>query len=86
MADMDRVELLIGLANNMRAENNDWRNQVWREGRERAERLKAMIARFENEYGALNQELDLLRQYLPRQQEQLPKVEPMPKVVGKGPA
>lgn len=78
MADMDRVELLIGLAANMRAENDDWRKQVWREGQERARRLLDVIQRFEKEYAALDQERNLLSQYLPRQEE-------MPKVVTQGP-
>lgn len=78
MADIDRVELLIGLSNNMRTENDEWRKQVWREGRERALRVKEMIARIEKEFGLLHQELELVRQYLPRE-------EPLPKAVTQGP-
>lgn len=78
MADMDRVELLIGLAANMRAENDDWRKQVYREGQERARRLLDVIQRFEKEYAALDQERTLLSQYLPRQEE-------MPRAVTQGP-
>lgn len=72
MADIDRVELLMGLSNNMRAENDEWRKQVWREGNERAKRVLAMIERFEQEYAALDRERQWLSQYLPKQ-EQLPK-------------
>lgn len=85
MAEIDRVEVLLQLANNQRRDNEEWRNQVWKEGEERARALQATIARFEKEYGALNQELELLRQYLPRpQRQQLPE-QPMPKAVTQGP-
>jgi hypothetical protein len=85
MADIDRVQLLIGLSNNMRAENAEWRKQVHQEGRERANRVNEMIALFEQEYAALDRERQSLSQYLPRQQEKLPPVEPMPKVAQQGP-
>jgi hypothetical protein len=76
MADMDRVELLIGLSNNLRKDNDAWRKQVWKEGREKAELTQAMLARLEQEYGLLNQEFELVKQYLPRQQQQLPEERP----------
>jgi hypothetical protein len=85
MADMDRVELLMGLSNNMRQDNEEWRRAVYREGQERAKRVLEMIRRFEAEYAALDQERQSLSQYLPRQQEQLPRAEQMPKVVQQGP-
>jgi hypothetical protein len=81
MSDIDRVQLLIGLSNNMRAENEEWRKQVFREGRERAMNVDKMIALFEQEYGALSAERDRLAQYLPKQVSQ----EPMPAAVTKGP-
>ena len=80
MADIDRVELLIGLSNNVRTDNDAWRKEVFQEGRARAIRVREMMTRFEQEYGALSQEMDKLQQYLPRQQE------PMPAIAGKGPA
>jgi len=85
MADhMDRVELLMGLAKNERAENNEWRNQVYKEGQERYRRMKSLANRFEQEYAAVDAELQLLEQYMPK--DQLPKAEqPMPKVVTQGP-
>ena len=79
MADIDRVEMLMQLGENLRNDNNEWRKAVWKEGQERARRVSEMLARFEKEYAALAQEHDLLAQYLPRQ-------EPMPRAVTKGPA
>jgi hypothetical protein len=88
MADMDRVELLLGLSNNMRTENAEWRREVFQEGRARAVRCRDLMVRFEQEYGALSQEMDRLNQYLPRQQQQLPeegsKAEQLPKTVTQG--
>lgn len=83
MADIDRVELLMRLAENVRIENNEWRMQVYKEGQERYKRVKDMVDRFEREYAALDAELKALSQYVPR--DQLPKGEPMPKVVQQGP-
>ena len=82
MASMDRVELLMQLSENMRADNDDWRKQVWREGNERAKRVLEMIQRFEAEYAALDAERKSLSQYLPRQQI---TEEPMPRAVTQGP-
>ena len=31
MADMDRVELLLGLSNNMRTDNDAWRKEIFME-------------------------------------------------------
>jgi hypothetical protein len=83
MADIDRVQLLIGLSNNMRTDNDAWRKEVFQEGRLRALRVKEMMTLFEQEYGALSQEMDRLNQYLPRQAQQVP--EQMPKAVTQGP-
>jgi hypothetical protein len=76
MADMDRVELLLGLSNNMRTDNDAWRKEVFQEGRVRAARCRDLMTRFEQEYAALSREMDSLAQYLPRSavaQEQMPK-------------
>lgn len=85
MADIDRVEVLLRLAENQRADNDEWRKQVWREGNERAKRLLETISRFEQEYAALDQERQRMSQYLPNQRQELPRAEPMPKVVTQGP-
>jgi hypothetical protein len=82
MADFDRVDLLIGLSNNMRTDNDAWRKEVFQEGRARAVRVREMMNRFEQEYGALSREMDSLQQYLPRQA--VPE-QPMPKAVTQGP-
>lgn len=78
MADIDRVELLMRLSQNARADNDEWRRQIWREGAERAKRINELVVMFEREWQALEQEQHKLAQYLPRQQE-------MPKVVQQGP-
>lgn len=78
MADIDRVEVLLRMAENLRQDNNVWRNEVWKEGRQRAIKLNEMIALFEKEYGLLAQERELLKQYLPME-------EPMPRAVTQGP-
>lgn len=76
MADIDRVELLIGLSSSLRKENDMWRRDVWKEGRERAERCQLMMSKLEEEFVALNQEFELVKQYLPRQQQQVPEQAP----------
>jgi hypothetical protein len=81
MADFDRVDLLIGLSNNLRTDNDAWRKEVFQEGRARAVRVREMMNRFEQEYGALSREMDSLQQYLPRPAVQ----EQMPKAVTQGP-
>ena len=78
MADIDRVELLMRLSQNARADNDEWRRQIWREGNERAKRINELMAMFEKEYSSLAAEQDKLVQYLPRREE-------MPKVVQQGP-
>lgn len=83
MADIDRIELLMRLSQNMRADNEDWRREVWREGAERAKRLMEIVGMFEQEWIALDQEKAKLQQYFPVRQEKL--AEPMPKAVTKGP-
>jgi hypothetical protein len=82
MADIDRVQLLIGLSNNMRTDNHGWRKEVFQEGRARAVRCREMMAMFEQEYAALSREMDSLQQYLP---SQAVAQEPPPKVVSQGP-
>jgi hypothetical protein len=72
------IEVLMGVSKNLREQNDDWRADVYREGRERAVRVSELLALFEREYAALDQERQRLAQYLPRQ-------EPMPKVVTQGP-
>jgi hypothetical protein len=69
MADMDRIELLVGLSNNLRSENDQWRRDVFREGAERAKRVLALITRLEEEYAALSAERDVMLRYLPREQQ-----------------
>jgi hypothetical protein len=83
MADIDRVQLLIGLSNNMRTDNDAWRKEVFQEGRARALRAREMMNLFEQEYAALSREFDSLQQYLPRQAVQGP--ESMPKAATQGP-
>jgi len=84
MADIDRVELLIGLSNNMRTDNDAWRKEVFQEGRARALRVREMMSRFEQEYAVLSREMDSFAQYLPRQAERVAE-EPVPKAVTQGP-
>ncbi len=79
MADIDRVELLMRLSQNARADNDAWRREIWREGAERAKRMNELQDMFIREFEALEAEQKKLAQYLPRQQE------PMPKAVTQGP-
>lgn len=74
MADIDRVQLLIGLSNNLRTDNDEWRRQIYKEGFERSKRVQELLQLFEREYAALAEEADKLGMYRPRQQEQMPKV------------
>jgi hypothetical protein len=83
MADIDRVELLMRLSQNARADNDAWRREIWREGFERAKRMNELFDMFVQEFEAIEAEQKKLAQYLPRQQEKL--AEPMPKAVTQGP-
>lgn len=85
MAEIDRVEVLLQLANNQRIDNERWRNEVWKEAIDRVRALQATISRVEKEFGLLHQELDTLNRMLPRQERQLPPEQPMPKSVTQGP-
>lgn len=86
MADIDRVELLLRLSQNARADNDEWRRQIYREGVERAKRINELVAMFEREYAALDQEQQRLSQYMPRKDDpRIPRAEEMPKVVQQGP-
>ena len=80
MADIDRVELLMRLSQNARADNDEWRREMWREGAQRAKRMNELYDTFLREFEAIETERNKLAQYLPRQEQ------PMPKVVAKGPA
>ena len=82
MADIDRVQLLIGLSNNMRTDNDAWRKEIFQEGRGRAVRCRELMTMFEQEYAALAREMDSLAQYLPRSAV---AQEPVPKAVTQGP-
>ena len=79
MADIDRVELLMRLSQNARADNDEWRREIWREGAQRAKRMSELVDMFAREFEALEAEQRKLAQYLPRQEQ------PMPKVVQQGP-
>lgn len=79
MADIDRIELLMRLSQNARADNDAWRREVWREGAERAKRMNELFDMFVREFEAIEVEQKKLAPYVPRQQE------PMPKVVQQGP-
>jgi len=83
MADIDRIELLMRLSQNMRADNEEWRREIYKEGVERAKRLMEIVNMFEREYTALDQERAKLQQYMPRQEPRLD--EQMPKAVTQGP-
>jgi hypothetical protein len=74
VADIDRVQLLIGLSNNLRNDNEEWRRQIYKEGFERSKRVQELLMLFEREYAALAEESDRLAQYRPKAQEQMPKV------------
>jgi hypothetical protein len=80
MADIDRVELLMRLSQNARADNDEWRREMWREGAQRAKRMNELYEMFLREFEAVELERNKLAQYLPRQAEQ-----PMPKAVTQGP-
>jgi hypothetical protein len=85
MADIDRIELLIGLSNNMRAENEEWRREVYKEGFERYKRVIQMREMFEKEYANIDRECSRLEQYAPVKQTQLGPEPQMPKAVTQGP-
>lgn len=85
MADIDRIELLIGLSNNMRADNEAWRRDVWKEGFERYKKVMQMKQLFEQEYGNLEGEARRLEQYAPTPPERRVVQDQMPKVVQQGP-
>jgi hypothetical protein len=79
MADIDRIELLMRLSQNARADNEAWRRQTWMEGAERAKRMNELFDMFIREFEAIEAEQKKLAQYLPRAEP------PMPKAVTQGP-
>jgi hypothetical protein len=84
MADIDRIELLMRLSSNMRADNAEWRKEVNAEGYERYKRAAQLMQLFEQEYANLDSELRRLEQYAPTPPDR--RVEaPMPKAVTQGP-
>lgn len=85
MAEIDRVEVLLQLANNQRRDNEEWRNQVWKEAMERIRAIKDAIVRVEKEFGLLHQELNTLNSILPQAPREQVAREPMPRAVTQGP-
>jgi hypothetical protein len=84
MADIDRIELLMRLSQNMRADNDVWRKEVFSEGFERYKRAAQLMQMFEQEYRVLDMEIQRLEAYAPQQPNR--QVEPpMPKAVTQGP-
>lgn len=77
------IEILMGMAKNVREQNEDWRREVFAEGEERYRQVMHMIALFEQEYGKLERERQRLEQYAPVQK--LGPEPEMPKAVTKGP-
>jgi hypothetical protein len=83
---MDRIELLIGMSENQRAENDQWRRDVYKEGAERYQRMLEYKNRLQDEYAAVEQQLERLVGYVPPQQRQvLPPEQPVPRAVAAGP-
>lgn len=86
MADIDRIELLMRLSSNMRAENAEWRKEVHAEGFERYKRAAQLMQLFEQEYGNLDSEMRRLEQYAPTPPDRRIQADaPMPKAVTQGP-
>jgi hypothetical protein len=85
MADIDRIELLIGLSNNMRADNEAWRREVYKEGFERYKKVMQMRQLFEQEYANIDNEARRLEQYAPTPPDRRVSQEQMPKAVTQGP-
>jgi hypothetical protein len=82
MADgLFNIEILMRMSKNVREQNDGWRRDVWLEGQERAKRVLELLAMFEQEYAALDQERQRLAQYMPK-----PADPSMPKIITKGPA
>jgi hypothetical protein len=86
MADIDRIELLMRLSSNMRADNAEWRKEINAEGYQRYKNAMQIRALFEQEYANLDDECRRLEQYAPIQPKaQLGQEPQMPKVVTQGP-
>jgi len=79
MADrLTNVELLLMLSEDVKADNEDWSRDVWKEGAARARKVNELLRMLDNARQLLEQEAKRLSQYLPRE-------EPMPKAVQRGP-
>ena len=79
MADrLTNVELLLMLSEDVKADNEDWSRDVWKEGAARAKKVNELLRMLDNAKLQLEAEAKRLSQYLPRE-------EPMPRVVTKGP-
>jgi hypothetical protein len=85
MADIDRIELLMRLSSNMRADNAEWRKEVFSEGYQRYKNAMQIRALFEQEYANLDDECRRLEQYAPTPPDRRIQEPPMPKAVTQGP-
>lgn len=74
---LTNVELLIMLSEDVRASNQDWSEQVWKEGEARAKNVQELIAKLDRARSMLMAEYKRLSPYLPQ--------EPMPKIATQGP-
>jgi hypothetical protein len=82
----DRLDALIAMiAQNIQTDNDDCVDQINRIGRARAEYLQDFLRRLDGLRGVAADELKRVQHFLPNPPPHMPKQEPMPRIVQKGP-
>ena len=75
---LTNVDLLLMLAQDQTADNQDWSREVWKEGEARVKKIQDQIETLDKAKNLLVNELKRLSVYLPEQEQ-------MPRAVTQGP-
>jgi hypothetical protein len=83
----DRLDALIAMiAQNIQTDNDDCVEEINRIGRARAEYLQDFVRRLDGLRHVAADELKRVQHFLPTPSHQVPKQDPTPRIVHKGPA
>lgn len=82
----DRLDALIAMiAQNIQTDNDDCVDEINRIGRARAEYLQDFLRRLDGLRHVVGDELKRVQHFLPHPPPQVPKQDPLPRIVQKGP-
>lgn len=82
----DRLDALVAMiAQNIQTDNDDTVDQINRIGRSRAEYLMDFLRRLDGLRNVVADELKRVQHFLPAPPPQMPKSDPIPRIVQKGP-